>query len=94
MVYLLVRHEVKDYARWKSIFDEHGAARQAAGSTGTNVYQDTENPNKISVIVEFPDLEHARAFTQSPDLRAAMERGGVMTQPEASFLNMADTQTA
>ena len=34
MPYLLIRHKVQDYSRWKPLFDQHGEARKAMGSKG------------------------------------------------------------
>jgi hypothetical protein len=34
MPYLLIRHKVKDYDKWKPVFDEHGSTRKANGSRG------------------------------------------------------------
>jgi hypothetical protein len=31
MPYLLISHKVEDYAKWKPVFDEHGATRKASG---------------------------------------------------------------
>jgi len=46
MTYLLVRHKVEDYAKWKPVFDEHGAARKAGGSKGARVFRFIDNPNE------------------------------------------------
>jgi len=37
MPYQIVRHTVADYAKWKTVFDEHGAARTSRGSKGAQV---------------------------------------------------------
>jgi hypothetical protein len=34
MAYVIVKHTVADYARWKALFDADGANRQAGGSKG------------------------------------------------------------
>ena len=31
MPYVLIRHKVEVYAKWKIVFDEHGATRKATG---------------------------------------------------------------
>ena len=37
MSYMLVRLQVSDYAKWRSVFDEHEPTRKAAGSKGSHV---------------------------------------------------------
>ena len=89
MPYLLVRHRVEDYARWRPLYDEHGATRKASGSAGGRVFRSADNPNEVIILLEWDDLEKARQFAQSEDLRQAMQRAGVVDQPDLYFLNEA-----
>jgi heme-degrading monooxygenase HmoA len=89
MPYLLVRHKVEDYARWRPIYDEHGATRKASGSAGGRVFRSADNPNEVVILLEWDDLEKARQFAQSEDLRQTMRRAGVVDQPDVYFLNEA-----
>jgi heme-degrading monooxygenase HmoA len=86
MSHLLVKHTVKDYATWRPIFDGHAAARKAAGARGTRLFRSSENPNEITILFEWDDPKRARQFFQAPELREVMERGGVIGQPDAHFL--------
>lgn len=90
MSYVLIRHKVKDYASWKPVFDEHGSARQAAGSKGGRLFRSADDPNEVIAILEWDDLQKARDFVASPDLRQAMEQAGVADQPDIYFLEGAD----
>lgn len=86
MPYLLVRHKVEDYAKWKPIFDEHGATRQASGSRGGQLFRNATDPNELVILLEWDDLEQARQFAQSEDLRQTMQQAGVADQPDVYFL--------
>jgi quinol monooxygenase YgiN len=91
MVYIYVRQTVEDYARWREGFDTHAAARQAAGATDeTYVMRNVDDPNEITVIIGWSDLEKARAFTQSASLKEAMQKAGVTGPPEVRFLEAAN----
>ncbi len=90
MSYVLIRHKVKDYASWKPVFDEHGSARQAAGSKGGHLFRSADDPNEVIAILEWDDIKKARDFVGSPDLRQAMEQAGVTDQPDIYFLDGAD----
>jgi hypothetical protein len=46
------------------------------------------------IFVEMDDLEKARQFVQSEDLRQAMERGGLADQPDVYFLDLVDRPAA
>jgi len=90
MIYLNVRHTVTDYAEWRVGFDAHEAARRAAGATGVQqVYRDMENPNAITIMMEWDSTEKARQFAQDPALKEVMKNAGVTGAPEVHFLNHA-----
>jgi len=86
MATLLVRHKVHDYAKWKPLFDEHGTTRQASGSQGGRLFRNADDPNEVIAIFEWDDLEKARQFAQSDDLRETMQRAGVADRPDVYFL--------
>lgn len=90
MSYLLVQQSVEDYNKWKAVFDEHGAARQAAGSKGGFVLRNADDPNQITILLEWDNLDSARAFAGSDELREAMQRAGVTGPPNVYFLDEAD----
>jgi hypothetical protein len=49
MPYLLVRHKVEDYERWKPVFDhDHGATREQWGSKGDGSYATPTTPTLVS----------------------------------------------
>jgi heme-degrading monooxygenase HmoA len=87
---LLIRHHVADYAVWKLHFDEHGIARRANGSQGGRIYRCAGTPNEVVILLEWDDLDRARLFADSDDLREAMTRAGVTDEPDIWFLEEAD----
>jgi heme-degrading monooxygenase HmoA len=79
-------------ARWRPIYDEHAATRKASGASGSaarRVFRSATDPNELVILLEWDDLEKARQFAQSEELRQTMQRGGVVTQPDVYFLNEA-----
>ena len=86
MPYLLIRHRVEDYAAWKPIFDEHGAARRRGGSRGGRLFRNVQDQNHLVILLEWDDLDRAREFAASDDLRQAMQRAGVADRPDVYFL--------
>jgi len=94
MPWIFVRHKVEDYAKWKSVFDEHGATRKAIGSKGGYLFRNIDDPNQIVMFIEVDDLEKAREFIQSEDLRESMQRSGVADKPDVYFLDEVDRPPA
>lgn len=90
MPYLLVRQKVKDYAKWKPVFDEDGTRRKASGSRGGRLFRNADNLNEVIVLLEWDDLRKARQFAQSDELRKTMERAGVVDKPDVYFLEEAE----
>jgi heme-degrading monooxygenase HmoA len=91
MPYTLLRAKVEDYERWKPGFDEHSTSRRESGSKGGRLFRNADDPNEVVILLEWDDLENARQFTQSEDLREAMQRHGVAGQPEIFFLEEVET---
>ncbi len=87
---LLVRTTVADYAAYRSVFDSHAALRRANGANGVvQIYQDVDNPNQVTTLVEWDSVENMRKFASSPELKEAMQAAGVTGAPEVHFLNRA-----
>ena len=74
------------YAKWKQVFDEHGATRKKSGSKGGRLFRNADNPNELIVLFEWDDLKNARQLAQSEELKKAMERAGVSDKPDLFFL--------
>lgn len=78
---LFVRHTVSDYASWRKVFDEVEPLRVRHGCTAKRVMHIPGNPNDVAGTHDFPTVAQAEAFANDPELRAAMERGGVTGEP-------------
>jgi len=86
MPYVLIRHKVADYAKWKRAFDAHGATRKTNGSKGGRLFRSADDPNEVVILLKWSDIRKARQFVASDDLRQTMERAGVSDQPNIYFL--------
>ena len=85
-VTVVVTHEVKSYAAWRTVFNKDEANRMAAGFQIIGVYTDTKNPNVVTVIGEFSSVAAADSFMVNPKLKEAMEKGGVVGKPDVKVL--------
>lgn len=83
--YMIIRHTVSDFPAWKTGYEAHGPARTAAGLAEKHLLQDAGNPNQVTIILEADDLQRAEEFSASDDLREAMQRVGVVGQPDIYF---------
>ena len=87
MISLPVRTTVAEYATCRSVFDSDEAFRRANGATGiVQVYQDVDNPNHVTTIVEWDSVENARKFASSPEMKEAMQAASVTSAPKSALL--------
>ncbi len=89
MPYVLVEIKVEDYAKWKRVFDEYGAARKSNGSKGAQIFRNADEPNDVVILVEFEDLDKPREVFRTHGLRDQMQRAGVLGSPDIRFLQEA-----
>ncbi len=86
MAVLYVHHKVADYVEWRKVFDEMEPLRRSMGETGLRLFRTAADPNEIVVITDWETADQARRYGQSPDLKQAMQRAGVISQPEVLIL--------
>ncbi len=85
MIKMTVRHKVADFAKWKPVYDQHDAVRKQFGCQADEVFTSVKNPNDVLVVLQWESKDQAMKFGQSPTLREAEERGGVVSEPEVAF---------
>jgi len=78
---LLVRHEVQDYAAWRSVYESVDGLRKEHGCTDAEVLVNPVDKNDVYAVHRFPTVEQAQAFAGSNELREAMGRAGVKGAP-------------
>lgn len=87
MTNMFISHEVKDFQEWKKVFDSFSGLRASNGEISSLIFRDVSNPNKLTVINKWDTLANAQKFSTSPEIRAAMEKAGVIGHPTVQFLN-------
>jgi hypothetical protein len=86
MNYVMIRHKVKDFKKWKAAYDAHGPAREGAGLKECFLLRNAKSRNDVWILFEANNLACAKAFCASADLRAAMKKAGVTGKPELAIL--------
>ena len=85
MATMIVKMRVASFERWKTDFESMGAARAERGWLGHRVVRDATDPNIVTVISRVRELNSAKLYAQSAELREAMQRSGVQGAPDVSF---------
>ena len=86
MMHMLIRHKVADFGKWKPVYDAHLPSRQRAGLKEEHLFHNAEDPNEVLLLFSVEDVDKAKAFSASDDLRQAMEKSGVSDKPDVYFL--------
>ena len=83
---MIIRNKVKDYRKWRPMFDKHAGVQKAAGLSKPRVFRSAEDKSEIVIIFDTKDTKRAKDFAASPDLREKMAKAGVMDSPDFFFL--------
>jgi hypothetical protein len=82
---LTVHIKVKDYATWRAGYDGHEKNRLVAGITNGRVFRNAEDPNDVVILQDVADVSKARSWLSSDELKATMQRSGVVGSPKVRF---------
>ena len=86
MPYAVFAIRVKDYSTWRKTYDARRSTRASAGIEAARVYQDIENPNSVTVMLD-GELDRLRAYATSVDVNTSYGPAGVIGQPVVTFAN-------
>jgi hypothetical protein len=88
-VRLMVKHKVKDWGAWKKAFDDHKQARMDAGLTDRVVGHTVGDDHRVTLVFAVADVNKAKAFIKSKDLKDKMNEAGVDGAPTFFFYRIA-----
>ncbi|HLA82106.1 MAG TPA: antibiotic biosynthesis monooxygenase [Thermoleophilia bacterium] len=83
MPYVLIKHKVRDYRTLEAVFMEDEERRRMAGSRSARMFKIDEEPGEYVALIEWDDVEAARKFAASYELREAVEWAGDLHPLEA-----------
>jgi hypothetical protein len=86
MALMVVHHKVRDYATWRPAYDAHEPSRVGAGITNGRVYRKAEDPNDLVILLDVADVAKAHAWASGEDLKAVMQKAGVLGAPAIHFI--------
>ena len=82
---LFLKHKVRNYDSWRPAYDGHAGKRSEAGLKEIGVYRDSRDPNDLLIVWAADDLNKAKTFISSPDLKTRMKEAGVVSDPKFWF---------
>jgi len=82
MATVFVRHKVRNYAKWKRVFDGFVPRRRAGGETSYIIGHVPGKPNNLCLLFQWDTAANAAKFLKSKELKAAMKGAGVTEKPD------------
>jgi hypothetical protein len=82
---LTIHIKVKDYATWRPAYDGHEKNRLSAGITNGRVFRNAQDPNDVVILQDVADVAKARTWLGSNDMKATMQKSGVVGSPNVRF---------
>ena len=77
MVYVVLEHEIRNFDMLKQVYTDDSERRRRLGCLGGKIWRGVDDPNLVSVVMEWDNVENAREFAGSFELQQAMHWAGV-----------------
>ena len=82
---LTIHLKVKDFNAWRMGYNGREQNRVSAGITNSRLFQNPNDPNDVVILQDVADVSKARTWLGSPEMKTAMEKGGVIGSPSIRF---------
>ena len=89
-VRLMVTSKVKDWDVWKKSYDGHKQARVDAGLTDRVIGHTVGDTHNVTLVFAVADVDKAKAFMNSKDLKDKMAEAGVEVAPTSFFYKIVE----
>ncbi|MBI4340008.1 MAG: antibiotic biosynthesis monooxygenase [Chloroflexi bacterium] len=89
MPYMFVRITLNSFDQWKAAWDspEQAQIRRAYGCISAKVYRGHESTNEVIILTQWQDMEDAREWGISNELRELMHHTGGAGRPDVVYLD-------
>jgi hypothetical protein len=82
---LTMHFKVKDFNAWRTSYQANDKGRASAGITNGRVFRSADDPNEVVVLQDVADVAKARTWLDSDDMKATMQKNGVIGSPNIRF---------
>lgn len=89
--WMVVTHEVEDFDRWQTVFDDALPTRRAVGEVAAYILHNPVDRNVVTVWFEWDTMERAQAWAADPALTNGMTAAGVISTPVFRFHDIEPT---
>jgi heme-degrading monooxygenase HmoA len=86
---MIVRLQYSDWDKFKSFLDDANAHRKKFSGTGHTLVRDLSDPQRVTVVVRFEDLERGKAWvkdTSDPNVLERISGQAALSEPPDIWL--------
>jgi len=91
---VIVRHKVADFTKWMAAYEGDDSNRLANGLHSYVISRGEKDSNEVIIAMKADDIAKAKAFAKNPNLKMAMQKGGVKGAPIIKYYTMVFQDTA
>ncbi len=84
---MFIKHKVANFAKWLPLYDAHDSVRKAYGLHNYGLSRGVDDTNMVMVVLRIDDMNRAKEFASLPDLKATMQKAGVVGEPTITYFN-------
>lgn len=84
-----MNHKVKDFNKWKPIYEKDAATRAHYGLKELHLARKADNPNEVYMIFETNDVAKSLKMMDDPELGRKMQEAGVLGPQTINILDKA-----
>ena len=77
-----------NFAKWKPEYEAHDSARRSYGLSNYVIGRGLNDSNMVVVILKMDDVNKAKEFASSKDLKERMQKAGVTGTPSLTYLDV------
>ena len=78
---LTIHFKVKDFDAWQTSHKGNEKNRSSAGITKSKVFRSADDPNDVLLLQDVADVSKARTWYGSSEMKAVLEKSGVVGLP-------------
>jgi len=82
---LIVHFKVQNFDAWRASYNGLEKSRASAGITNSRVFRSPDDPNDVVILQDVADVAKARTWLVSDDMKALLQKGGVIGLPNVRF---------
>ena len=83
---LVISYQIADFDTWKAVFDDNRQGRIDHGFAGHHVNRGEDDPNDLTIYLAVGDVDSARAYARSDELKSLMQDAGITSPPDQLWL--------